>query len=94
MTLSPSRPSRDTVAAAVKRVVLAESRLAVAPESIPDDEPLNGKLLRVNSLGFVGILIVLEDELGCVLPDDLFVARTFETVGDLVDVVAAGAEVP
>ncbi|MFI5844838.1 acyl carrier protein [Catenuloplanes sp. NPDC051500] len=73
---------------AVKRLVVRESRLSVDPSSIDDHEPLNGDLLRVNSLGFLGMLVRLEDELDVTLPDDIFAGRVFTTVADLVDVVA------
>lgn len=76
----------------VKRVVIAESRLSLQPADLRTDEPLNGDLLKLNSLGFVGMLVRLEDELDITLPDDLFVGRSFHTVADLVDVVANGAE--
>ncbi|MET8847469.1 acyl carrier protein [Amycolatopsis sp. NPDC004625] len=91
MTTGPDRP---TVSDSVKRVVIAESRLSLTPAEIPGDEPLNGDLLRINSLGFVGMLVHLEDALDVTLPDDLFVGRTFRTVDDLVDVVAEGAGEP
>ncbi len=77
----------------VKRVVIAESRLSLKPADLSIDEPLNGELLKLNSLGFVGMLVRLEDELDVILPDELFVGRSFRTVSDLVDVVVAGAEV-
>ncbi|MEU3255136.1 acyl carrier protein [Streptomyces sp. NPDC006997] len=83
---------RAAVAESVKRVVIAESRLPLRPADIPDDEPLNGDVLHVNSLGFVGMLVRLEDELDVVLPDDLFVGRGFTTVRDLIEVVLLGAE--
>jgi acyl carrier protein len=83
-------PDHTTVADSVKRVVIAESRLSLEPDQIQDDEPLSGDLLRVNSMGFVGMLVRLEDELDVTLPDDLFVGRTFKTVDDLVEVVAEG----
>ncbi|WP_156722125.1 phosphopantetheine-binding protein [Streptomyces apocyni] len=83
---------RVAVADAVKRVVIAESRLSVDPATITETEPLVGELLRVNSLGFVGMLVQIEDVLDITLPDDLFVGRTFKVVGDLVDVVLQGAE--
>ncbi|MFC8172236.1 acyl carrier protein [Streptomyces sp. NPDC057242] len=83
---------RTAVGDTVKRVVVAESRLSVDPTTISDAEPLVGELLRVNSLGFVGMLVRIEDELGTTLPDDLFVGRSFQTVGDLIDVVLSGTE--
>ncbi|MEU4744644.1 acyl carrier protein [Actinosynnema sp. NPDC023658] len=79
---------RDEVGAAVKRMVVAESRLTIDPATVDDTEPLNGEVLRVTSVGFLSMLIRLEDELGVTLPDDLFAGRTFRTVADLVDVVA------
>lgn len=80
---------RTAVATVVKKVVVAESRLSIPPESIADDEPLVGDLLNVNSLGFVGMLVRIEDELDATLPDDLFVGHSFRTVADLIDVVTA-----
>jgi acyl carrier protein len=71
--------------------MISESRLSVSPDQVADDEPLNGALLRVNSLGFVGVLMRLEDELDVTLADDLFVGRSFSTVAEVVDVVMDGA---
>jgi acyl carrier protein len=88
-------PADAAVAAlteSVKRVVIAESRLSLAPADIPDDEPLAGELLKVTSFGFLGMLMRLEDECGVLLPDDLFVGRSFGTVADLVALVAAAAQ--
>ena len=81
----------DAVASAVKRLVVRESRLSIDPQTVSDDELLNGSLLHVTSVGFLGMLVQLEDELGVTLPDDLFAGRTFNTVGDLIDVVASAS---
>ncbi|WP_307961758.1 aldehyde dehydrogenase family protein [Salinispora arenicola] len=51
---------RPRVNEAVKRLVVRESRVSVDPGTIDDLEPLNGDLLRVNSLGFLGMLVRLE----------------------------------
>ena len=85
-------PDHTLISASVKRVLIAESRLSVDPEAVGDDEPLDGDLLKVTSLGFLGMLIRLEDDLGVELPDDLFVGRTFHTVRDIVDLVTTAAE--
>lgn len=90
-------PDRDTVAEAVKRVLVVEARVNVPPEALRDDEPLNGDLLRINSLAFVGLIISLEEALDAAFEDALFMNNEFRTVGDLVDVLhgeiagAAGA---
>ena len=82
---------RATVNAAVKRVALAESRVSAPVSAVADDEPLNGELLSVTSVGFLGMLMQLEDDCGIVLPDDMFVGRRFTTIADLVDIVLAQA---
>lgn len=81
---------RDRVATAVKEMLIAESRLTLRPEQLSGDEPLNGELLRINSLGFLGMLIRLEDSLDLTLPDDMFTGRQFHIVDDVVGVVLAG----
>ena len=86
-----SVPDRAALSEAVKRVAIAESRLSIDPSRVSDDEALSGPLLRVSSMGFLGMLMRLEDECGVQLPDDLFVGRSFRTVGDLIDVVAQAA---
>ena len=83
---------RAAVTSAVKRMVILESRLAVPEDRVRDDEPLNGELLSVNSLGFLGMLVRIEDELDAVLPDDLFIGRPVETVADVVDLVLFAVE--
>ncbi|WP_016908603.1 acyl carrier protein [Streptomyces xiaopingdaonensis] len=93
---TPSAPSgapdRARIDDAVRRLVVSESRLSVDPQSISDSEPLNGPLLKVNSIGFLGMLIRLEEDLDVALPDDLFVGRSFTTVSDLADLVTAAVE--
>ena len=91
MELSASSTELEAVAAAVKRLVVRESRLSIDPQTVSEDELLNGPLLHVTSVGFLGMLVQLEDELEVTLPDDLFAGRTFTTVGDLVDVVATAS---
>ena len=83
---------RAAVNAVVKTLVARESRLSMPPQDLADDEPLNGDLLKINSLGFLGMLVRLEDELDVTLPDDLFVGRDFTTVADIVEVVVAATE--
>jgi acyl carrier protein len=82
---------RATVSLTVKKTLIAESRLSLAPEDVDDREPINGEVLRVSSLGFLGMLLRIEDELGVTLPDDLFTGRTFHVVDDIIEVVLQGA---
>lgn len=91
MPAVPAELDADAVKAAVKRLVIAESRLSVPVESVADDEPLDGPLLSVSSFGLVGMLLSLEDELATELPDDVFLGRKPATVADLVEAVLTGA---
>lgn len=84
----PADQARAAVSVAVRRLVIRESRLSLQPGDISEDEPLDGPLLRINSLGFVGMLVRLEDELDVSLPDEVLVGRRFDTVRDMVDVIA------
>lgn len=77
---------------AVKRVVVRESRLSIDPRQVSDAEPLQGGLLHVTSMGLLGMLVRLEDELDVVLPDDIFAGRRLHTVADLIELVASGCE--
>ena len=88
----PEAARRTAVGDAIKRMLAIESRLSIPSAEIADDEPLSGDLLTVNSLGFLGILVRLEDELDVVLPDDLFAGRTFDTVADVIDLVLHAVE--
>ena len=84
---SPSS-ERGRVAQIIKRLVVRDSRLTIDINLVNEEEPLNGELLKINSLGLVTMLLHIEDELGTNLPDSLFVGRSFEKVSDLIDVVA------
>ena len=90
----PARKAVDhqAVIRTVKRIVVRESRLSIDPESVGDDEPLDGQLLRVTSLGLLGMLIRLEDELAVTLPDDLFAGRVIKTVADLAAVIESRSD--
>jgi acyl carrier protein len=83
-----------SVLAAVKRIVVRDSRLSIDPAGVADAEPLDGELLRVTSVGLLGMLIRLEDELDVTLPDDLFAGRVIRTVADLADVVRSACGPP
>jgi acyl carrier protein len=84
---SASPAVRDEVADMVKLALIRESGLTLQAGQIAGDELLNGPVLRVASMGLLGMLIRLEDDLELTLPDDLFAGRTFRVVNDVVAVV-------
>jgi acyl carrier protein len=79
--------AREHVAALVKRSLIQESGQSFSSDQLTGNELLNGRVLRVASMGLLGILIRLEDELDITLPDNLFAGRTFRVVDDVVEVV-------
>lgn len=87
-----AKPAPDAVLTAVRKMVVRESRLSIDPQTVATDEQLNGRLLRMTSLGLLGMLVRLEDELGVLLPDDLFTGRQIYTVGDLADLITSSAQ--
>jgi acyl carrier protein len=86
----PSPSSRIT--SVVKKVAAAASEPPAAPESLKDDEPLNGDRLHINSLTLISLLVQIEEETGVALSDELFVGRSFATVADVAAVVEQSSE--
>jgi acyl carrier protein len=85
-------PYRDGIAEDVKRVVIAERALSLRPSALPDDEPLDGELLKISFMALLGNLTRLEDELSTDLPDDLFAGRDHRTIHDLITLAVDGVE--
>lgn len=86
--------SRETVVDAVRKLVVADSGQPIAPAAVAENEPLDGKLLRLASIDVVWLLVRLENDLAVRLPNDIFVGRRFRTVADFADAVLAGAAAP
>ena len=84
--VTPKEPSHRRAVARGRVHMQPETTALVARGSVG-----KGDVLNVSSLGFVGMFVRLEDELDVELPDDLFNGRTFTTVDDMVEVVAAAA---
>lgn len=53
------------------------------------DTPLLGAIPELDSMAVVGLITSLEERFGIVVDDDDIDGSTFETVGSLVDFVAA-----
>ncbi|MBB4909176.1 acyl carrier protein [Actinophytocola algeriensis] len=82
--------TRGTVVDAVRALLVADSRQPIDPDTLAENEPLNGGRLRLTSVDAVWLLVRLEADLAVRLPDDIVVGRRFRTVGDFVDAVLAG----
>lgn len=85
--VSSEQQQKTMVAEIVKRAIIDEARVNIAPQQLSDDESLNGTLLRITSLSFVGMLMTLEDELDIKLEDELFMQMKFTLVSDLINFV-------
>lgn len=84
---SQSQLSRVEIAQHVKRILIQEARINLQPEQLAEDEPLNGELLRITSLSFLGMIMTLEDELAITMADELFMKTQFGNVGDLISFI-------
>ncbi len=87
--VSSEQQQKTMVAEIVKRAIIDEARVNIALQQLADDEALNGTLLRITSLSFVGMLMTLEDELDIKLDDELFMKMKFTLVSDLINFVYA-----
>jgi acyl carrier protein len=85
--ISSEQQQKTMVAETIKRAIIDEARVNITPQQLADDELLNGTLLRITSLSFVGMLMTLEDELDIKLEDELFMQMKFTHVSDLINFV-------
>lgn len=74
----------------MKRILVAESLIALDATQLSDQKPRIGPVLDMTSSGVLGMPVRLENELGVELRDGLFVNRLFRAGLDVIDVVAEG----
>lgn len=88
--------SREAVAALVRQALAREASTGLRPELLGDGERVASDALGLTSMGYVRAVIAVEDEVGTVFADRLFLEVADPTVGDVVDyaLAAAAAAVP
>ena len=74
----------ESTAARVKAIMVQVLDLDLSPEQIDDELPLYSSSIRLDSLGFLHLVIALEAEFGCQLDDEDVMEADLETVGNLI----------
>lgn len=75
--------NKSTVAR-IKAIMVQVLDLDLSPEQIDDELSLYSSSIRLDSLGFLHLIIALEAEFGCQIDDEDVMEADLETVGDLI----------
>lgn len=74
----------ESTAARVKAIMVQALDLDVLPEQIDDELSLYSSSIRLDSLGFLHLIIALEAEFGCRIDDEDVMEADLETVASLI----------
>ena len=74
----------DSTGARVKAIMVQVLDLDVLPEQIDDELPLYSSSIRLDSLGFLHLIIALEEEFGRQIDDEDVMEADLETVASLI----------
>ena len=79
---------RDALAAEVKQLLVTGLRLDRPPSAIPDDSPIFGDGLGLDSIDALELVVLVEDRFRVSIPDEEVGKRAFASVRALVDFIA------
>ena len=80
---------RDALRAEVKQLLATGLRLQLAPDDIPDDAPIFGDTLGLDSIDALELVVLVEDRFHVSIPDEEVGRRAFASVDALVDFILA-----
>ena len=80
---------RDTLRREVTDLLTAGLRLQIAPADIPDDTPIFGETLGLDSIDALELVVLIEDRFQVSIPDEEVGRRAFGSVNALVDFILA-----
>ena len=80
---------RDTLRTEVKHLLTTGLRLQLAPDDIPDDAPIFGDSLGLDSIDALELVVLVEDRFRVAIPDEDVGRRAFASVNALVDFILA-----
>jgi acyl carrier protein len=80
---------RDALRREVKVLLTGGLRLQIAPEEIPDDAPIFGETLGLDSIDALELVVLVEDRFRVSIPDEDVGRRAFGSVNALVDFILA-----
>ena len=79
----------DALRAEVKQLLATGLRLQLAPDDIPDDAPIFGETLGLDSIDALELVVLVEDKFHVAIPDEDVGRRAFASVNALVDFILA-----
>src|ERR1700730_7007596 len=82
--LKETSMTNESINARVKAIMVHVLDLDVPPEQIDDDLSLYSSRIRLDSLGFLHLIIALEAEFGRQIDDEDVMGADLETVGNLI----------
>ena len=71
----------------VKELLATGLRLDVAPADIPDDAPIFGEGLGLDSIDALELVVLVEERFQVAIPDEEIGRRAFASVNALVDFI-------
>ena len=80
---------RDTLRREVKDLLASGLRLQIAPGDVPDDTPIFGEALGLDSIDALELVVLVEDRFHVSIPDEEVGRRAFGSVTALVDFILA-----
>ena len=80
---------RDALRSEVKDLLASGLRLQVAPADIPDDAPIFGEALGLDSIDALELVVLVEERFHVSIPDEDVGRRAFASVNALVEFIAA-----
>jgi len=80
---------RHTLRREVKDLLTTGLRLQIAPADIPDDAPIFGETLGLDSIDALELVVLIEDRFQVSIPDEEVGRRAFGSVNALVDFILA-----
>jgi acyl carrier protein len=78
---------RQELAAKVKDLIVRRLKLEIDPASIPDDAPLFGEGLGLDSIDALELVLGLEQEFGIKVQDEEVGVKAFASVNALCDFI-------
>jgi acyl carrier protein len=80
---------RDALRSEVKDLLATGLRLQVAATDIPDETPIFGETLGLDSIDALELVVLVEDRFHVSIPDEDVGRRAFASVNALVDFIIA-----
>jgi acyl carrier protein len=78
---------RTALSAEVKELLATGLRLDVAPADIPDDSPIFGEGLGLDSIDALELVVLVEERFRVAIPDEDVGREAFASVSALVDFI-------